>query len=476
MPEKKASEKRKKEFWLDSYEVRSNGFLRPRIDPDALGTDDSPAIKAKSFSAIGNAAATPGKAKAIQERQLISGRDFRDILEACRPRVSGMTISSSLASLLQISQKDVASKPIIPLHEWGTVDIVEFAMQAKPKSVKSDSPSTHRSPRYGALLDKSEGDSETGSASSYASHVSSALGIGYDRILWDQFSTYSPGAGAKKTVQLQRSLSLDFDEGRTTFPSTDSDAGFSEDSLSLATSNASRSSATGRNSNGGEGDTESVTDNDGASDSFLSESGKRMQNLRRLMEAHDAKACAPVGSDKGKVKENNVVSARETDFLNASRHRGKEVQLGGLGEALSSYDRKGPQQDNSRDIRITRRSSFQHERHERNRVSSPLFPGMSLISESGTRSISPILLPPIIQSHTTDQVDNTRTDGTSQGQMQTSIPIEYKSFVPREGFSGSADTLPQVSHSSELAVSPLYPLVSYPNFFPDNLLLLFLSD
>ena len=266
------------------------------------------------------------------------------------------------------------------------------------------------------------------------------VGFGYDRILWDQFSV-SPGAVSKKTMQLQRSLSFEFEKSAI-FTSTDSDAAFSEDSLSLGTS----LSSTGRLSSGG--DAASATDFEG-SEPLLSDNEKRTQNLRRLMEAHDARACAPHGSDKGNLKEVNVSSTSNSDkdlLLSSSRHRGKEVQKGGLGAALSSYDRKGPQQE----MHLTRRMSSQGQglMSSGTRVSSPPFSGMTQINESGTRAISPILLPPIIQLQ---NMDDTGTDAV-QGSQQYSSSSENKVFI------GSAGRLPHLSHS-EMAVTPLYSIV-----------------
>jgi hypothetical protein len=307
--------------WLDSYEVTANGFLRPRIDPDALGTDDSPQVKTSSFSAIGNAAATPGKAKAAQERQLISGREFRDILEACRPRISGITISSSLASILKLQQTDstkkanseisISNRPsadkIMPLREWGTVDFSEFVMQPKAKSIRSESPSSRRSILLESLQDKSDGDScsDSGSFVSHVSHISSVLGMGYDRVLWDQFSM-SSSVGAKQ-VQLQRSLSFDFRRMASSLKRRDSNAALTGDSVSYSSSNASL----GKLSSGGEA--ESIVGDD-TSSSILSGQEKHIDSLRKLMDAHDANICARFGSQDDQVREINIIPSRQNEL------------------------------------------------------------------------------------------------------------------------------------------------------------------
>jgi hypothetical protein len=314
-PKESSAENRKKiGNWLDSHEVTSNSFLRPRIDPDALGTDDSPGIEMSSFSAIGNAAATPGKAKAAQERQLISGRDFRDILEACKPRVTGMPISSSLAWILNLQQAEPSRKvvpeaaskrppsgKIMPLREWGTVDFSEFIVPPKAKSIRSDSPNSRRSPLFESLREKSDADS--GSNSSLISHVSSVFGVGYDRVLWDQFSS-SPSMGSKNTVQLQRSLSIEFEKITRSLRRLYSDAALSGDSVSLASSNISRGSL------GGE--SESFVENE-ATDSEMSGHTKHIEKLRKQMDAHDARACARFGSEDDEVREVHVTPIQKSD-------------------------------------------------------------------------------------------------------------------------------------------------------------------
>ena len=111
---------------------------------------------------MGNAAATPGKAKKIQERKLISGRDFRDILEACRPRMAGVKLPSALVSLLKLQQlgiemekvrlagselnmkRPVRSDKYVPLREWGAVDFAEYTLQPKSRSGRSESPNLLR--------------------------------------------------------------------------------------------------------------------------------------------------------------------------------------------------------------------------------------------------------------------------------------------------------------------------------------------
>lgn len=317
------TEKRKKiGDWMDSYEVTANGFLRPRIDPDALGTDDG-GIKTSSFSALGNAAATPGKAKAAQERQLISGRDFRDILEACRPRTPGTTVASSLSSILKLHGAGLKSdislearppsdKNILPLKEWGAVDFdfsdFVFPQKSKAMSIRSDSPSSRRSVLFESLHDSKSDGGESGSDSgSFISHMShlSSLGVGFDRVLWDQWSASSP-IGHKQIIHLQRSISVDFEKIIYSLPRFESTNALTGDSISLASSNLSL----GKLSSGGEGD--SVLDED-AEESVLSGKEKQIDNLRKMMDAHDTKTCARFGTQDDQVREISVMSSKPSD-------------------------------------------------------------------------------------------------------------------------------------------------------------------
>jgi hypothetical protein len=312
--------------WLDSYEVAANGFLRPKMDPGSNTVNESSSpqwMRSKSptasFSALGNAAATPVKAKSQQERQLISDRDFRDIIEACKPRISGMRMPSALTSLLKLHQlsgdmekarlsgvqlkvKKSFDGKDLPLREWGTVDFSESQSHSKPKATRSNSPIVRKaSPEY--LVEKSEesGDSCGSNSSGFASHVSSMLSMSYDRVLWDHCDSPST---IKKSIQIQRSPSMDFDQLHNSLP-LDSDTAFSEeDSMSIGTDTASRSS-TGRASVGA-GEAEWTGDND-TNASRVSKREKHGENLRRMMEAHDTRSCALLSSQVDAVTEINLV-------------------------------------------------------------------------------------------------------------------------------------------------------------------------
>ena len=288
------------QLWLDSVEILANGMLRPRKDSRVIlpSTQNSPNMKSKtlpsSFSALGNAAATPGKpASSTHERQLVSSRNFRDILEACRPRLTGFNMPSPLTSILLLHQlvsdkekfsdsksfvKRYVETKSVKLKEWGTVDFSELGARSLPRSSRGDGSSYQR---------MSSGDTgrspenESGSAaSSFASHMSNMLSKSYDRILWGQLdSPVSP----RHSIQIQRSPSLEF----ANIQNLDSDTAVSGDSSSVDTENSSSRISVGKASLSG---VESDFDAD-ASRSAKREC--RVADLRRVMAARDARFFAP---------------------------------------------------------------------------------------------------------------------------------------------------------------------------------------
>lgn len=112
-----------------SIEVAANGFFIPNFESEAEQTLMRQHARRASFSALANVAASPTIASKSQsrQRQLISGRDFHDILEACRPRNSRHSVAPALSSLLRIyemMQKD-ESFIITETNEDAQVDFQE---------------------------------------------------------------------------------------------------------------------------------------------------------------------------------------------------------------------------------------------------------------------------------------------------------------------------------------------------------------
>lgn len=218
--------------WLDAFDIGANGFLRPQaFQESTLGNQllNSKTSKTSSFSAAGNKAATPGKAKVVQEqgrsRQLISGRKFTDILEACRPRILGATMPSPLQSLLAVRDfanskhgvdKNDAKKTSVEkkdgrLREWGTIDFNDISFHSRSKPTLG-SPGIRRMIRNQSMItsDRSlNSDDGSGSGSFGSNSMLSMHGTSFDRVFWDYYDT--PNVPAK-AFQMQRSVSIEYDE------------------------------------------------------------------------------------------------------------------------------------------------------------------------------------------------------------------------------------------------------------------------
>ena len=195
--------------------VGANGFILPRKDP----FDDS-AVPARvkvdpnsptSFSVNGIAASSPEKIKRVsQERALNEGRDFLDILEACRPRNSG-TMPSALQAILKMYRRgekidrslsdsfnedteEGDSDELKPLKEWTSMDL------------DLDEPHRAIRPRSGSFgfQDKSSERSDSSVLSSPSSSYASLVGVSFDKHLLGRSKGGAPLGG----IFLQRSLSL----------------------------------------------------------------------------------------------------------------------------------------------------------------------------------------------------------------------------------------------------------------------------
>ena len=454
--------------WTDSYEIAAHGFLRPKVDQNLNEEKDasSPQLKASSpptsFSAVGNAAATPGKTKSIRERQLISGRDFRDILEATKPRPSGMGMPSALTSLLKLQQmlthpektrltetelksRKSSDSKNMRLREWGAVDFSEYTLQPKSNSsVRKLSPEL--------VNERFEGENGGSISSSFASNVSSLFSMSYDRVLWDQFE---PPGTSRKIIQIQRSPSLEFDRPHDNLP-LDSDTAFSGDSMSLGNETGSRSSL-GPNSIG----TVDGSSIGAETSSHTSKREKHVERLRRMMEAHDMRSCAPLIPQVERATEMNLVrrdsnylgdsdvTTTKSGLLSANRRHSLKAkgisQPGGLEAALSQYSsaidgRKGSEmQAASMMVRRLSGNLFSGQvlpvsskQHERVLSSSPLFPNVKQFHERSTIGMSPLLLPPVSQVQTSDSSDKLRQAETTPVIMNRTKALDNKGFQPRE--------------------------------------------
>ena len=242
--------------------VAANGFVLPAFSdrqeaPAVLTTLDLPHAASKSFTALANIAASPKVSKSkSQQRALIEGRDFQDILEACRPRkihslpsplISQLSMKAMQTSLHhpQRNSTEVSTQSYpnieqrlrrvdghhapetLRLNEWGTVDFDDISM-ATPRLCASHNSVCGPS---GTNNSESSGKSPSSVSSSFASHFPNALGKSFDHISPQSanFSNHSKSLpiSVEVGIQLQRTPSLIFhlvDEIDTHSPKGDESA------------------------------------------------------------------------------------------------------------------------------------------------------------------------------------------------------------------------------------------------------------
>jgi hypothetical protein len=113
---------------LERLEIRSNGFLLPRVFANEPNSE--PVASHLLHPSLATSAASLKSFRFSSERQLIAGRDFRDILEACRPW-NASTLPTPLRSIIEslaytTAPYNNAKVNGFPEHsnckEWGTLD------------------------------------------------------------------------------------------------------------------------------------------------------------------------------------------------------------------------------------------------------------------------------------------------------------------------------------------------------------------
>jgi len=418
-------------------EIGANGFLLSRNTRKAFdpSSESSPLLQpAGCFSRRGNAAASPPikKQKPLtQERQLIAGRDFRDILEACRPRHGGL-IPSALKTLLALHERaseddrktddskkgeEAGEEKVFAIEEWGALDFKEksdgsLRLGRRMMPIVQDG-LEHPSPVLGPIPSPPRVDeldrpvvAETLSPSlSYTS----VMGVSFDR----PFLAHQ-GSPSLTGIQMQRAPSLEIEV------IDDNDDGGSEGALSERSLSSSGFDTAGDSS---------IEDTVRDSNRTKHDSEKLVEQLQQTMRMHDLNAF--VESPKlSAVSE--PVQVRH-DPLDSSRHGqigapsqvpslgmlseqvrpsgGQDVSTGGIGAALSQYrstsissgvirnDQDGPSALLSRAVSSGRMTGTS--------------PGLNQIHEMGSRGLSPLILPPVAALSTTDPPDILRRDGGS---------------------------------------------------------------
>ncbi|EEC45548.1 predicted protein [Phaeodactylum tricornutum CCAP 1055/1] len=342
-------------------DVGPNGFLRSQPPVRSAGTrqDTSPLLRPLSFSAHGNAAASPTKKKVLnQERHLIAGRDFYDILEALKPD--------------RRSDSEEASKP----REWGALGLPDH----RPSDSSSSSACGILSPslRYlatGRSLQKMEHIEHTDApektaspSSSYTSQFSSVLGVSYDRPLLAQ--QLSPSR-----IQMQRTPS--------------------QDMILVDDDNCNYDEASPRPSHSDN----VVLELDESSEALVSSAHQTLDKiedrLRKSMRSSDANSFQ-VSSPKAMTSSDSRSGLPMRDIDSRSRHsiststKAGNVS-GGIGAALTRYSSAGSSSSHNLEAQGVQRLSVRSISSTRLLGQSP---GMRPLFEMNSRGLSPLILPP----------------------------------------------------------------------------------
>lgn len=276
--------------WLDSYEVTSNGFLRPKVDIEGpVGGGDSE--RPSTFSAIGNAAATPvkGRSKKKQERQLIEGRDFRDILDACRPKVRSMIPSPLLFILKQNMDHDPTPAQTNSNDDHRTLQLVEWGTASTSEMIAQDRLLIQHLQTRKKKDTVQRGRADSDSASSASSKVD-----------YLQIMSTAPLASSPKIHQLQRSNSMKLAQMSLHLQRAPSPSMSMFNDGSISGSPSSAASSMGKYSIEGRSPVEvrhEMIFENSLEQSVAMDPNEHIEHLRKLMEDHDAVVCSTLRVD-----------------------------------------------------------------------------------------------------------------------------------------------------------------------------------
>lgn len=382
------------------FQMGSNGLLLPRSFESSSKKHGSPLRTASPQ--LSSKEAVPSRQKQLsQTRQLIAGRDIRDIIEACRPRHTGV-LPTPLVAMIQMYEPrarrtrsggrgDLArlSKESLVASEWGAMTAAstlstshEMKWRAPQSKTKKQDSSESPRQRYTTGLSPPRVD-EFGMSptSSIASQLSTygLLGTSYDR-------NFESGG------RLQRCPSLDLD---TTLMSMLSDK----------------------------------TEGEAGKDSFV-------ERARKMMASTDkANAAKPTHSPLLIPRVESVASVA-TDTVTAQRIGGGSVgapaslssrmlpsSSGGIGAALMHYRTSSSGSIESLNLSGSRIPSAVN--------MSALQRNLRHLSDMNPQGVSPLLLPPAA--------------GTNLDNPDSWKPIEYRN--PQQALSSTQDKKPFVIRS-----------------------------
>jgi hypothetical protein len=425
---------------VDGYPLLPNGFLLPR----KLGCNRNRGGEISEASPrIGPGVSPPSAsvepAKVVsQERQLMSGRDFSDILEACRPRNSAV-LPSALKAVLRLY--DPMETPVSgetrekaesadELPEWGSIENDSIMDSPNRHShhrrvvALGQEPGVDLSPGFGPLpAPEGSFDGEPlekdSAPSSYASQHSSGIGVSYDRPF-----VSSKGSPSLTGVQVQKSTSLDF--------FLDDEIGRTSESDENASGPSSDSSVESRRVDRKKRQTE-----------------RFVADLKQKMREYDAKLVAETPKLNPLLDDSNSQGPASFGASSRSRHGGqtpaKQASSGGIGAALSQY-----RSASSKSGSLPPESAEGHSSVSRvasATVLSSMAQTKFRIPEMGARGMSPLFLPPIVLS-------SSEIPSISSRRRQMERRVIHPSELSRSGLESFGRLTGQRATSSGLSRSP----------------------
>ena len=427
--------------FVDGRAIMANGFI---LHTSTMKEEGRPGTSPMLRSTPRHAVSPEKKHKQpTGGRQLIAGRDFNDILEACRPRNSRI-LPSPLEAIIRMfkppligtgKEKVDSEGPRGPeLPEWGSLEFdasVDSPTRHRRAVALGQEPAVDLSPGLEPMPSPFRVD-EAEKASVASSYSSSCLGVSYDRpFLATRASPSLTG------IQVQRSPSLDIDlvdDGDEDEASGLSDAS----TCNSAMDHGAESSV----------DSGSVGKRNKPSEKFL-------ENVRALMKDYDSKLITVTSSPRlAAMSEPNHSRHSQGGILTEGHNSGlaplsQQQQrpiapaAGGLGAALSQYRKTSgssvipldPASEGFLPVsRVASTSRLQG-----------MGPPRLQLSEMGARGMSPLLLPPVTMARS--EVPDFVYGGTS---LRRSIEnrLVHPDSVARIGSRGTPASLSRSPPSS----------------------------
>jgi hypothetical protein len=429
-------------------EIGPNGFLLPSMSCIQTQSQTSPLVGPTSFSAKGNAASSPPrKPKPLsRERQLIAGRDFRDIIEACRPRYASGIIPSALIALLSMHQnadylsntieteKSVNTRSRSPLIEWGSLHFEKGndglnAISKRSLSLGQDSEDFRKS--HSATVKKSvslgqEPDIEAG----------------IHPLTVEKVSGLEASLGQRIANQPESDRSVEFSSQSSSFASQVSSKCMSFDRPFLNRQMLPPASSV-QLQRSPSLELQLCTEKHDSENSEDAESGRETQ-LRLLMEQHDFSVVTIIlPKSNGKLDTTHrpetarpVSSLEQADhqktskpinYLRPTVTRGSTDTAGGIGAALSQYRSTSASSKSSRDVDAPGTSAISRASSTGRIAASGGSSTFRQFADIGSRAgLSPLLFPPT--SYTLADPSRTLLDSFPIDNS----PFERRIIYPRE--------------------------------------------